>query len=77
MEMTIDKLIEILERAKNEIGGDTVIKLYDDFSSSCDFDDDYIRDICSIQVKGVKSYFGQSVNNEDKALYIKYEWITN
>lgn len=75
MNLNIDQLIGILQKVKDEVGGDTIVKLYSgsDFYNIPDDESDW-DDVTGVEVRGTKSYYGNFKSGEEtKQLFIKYE----
>lgn len=65
--MTINELIEILNRAKDTVGGETQVEITD---SNYGYDDS--DNVCDIVVRGTKSFVHNKSSDEDTKLHIVY-----
>ena len=75
--MTVNRLINILNQVRNELGGETVVKLFcgDDFSTPPE-DNDYWSDLQDVMAfNGYKSYMNCKCSNDDDSpkVFLKYE----
>ena len=75
--MTVNRLINILNQVRNELGGETEVKLFsgDDFSTPPE-DNGYWSDLQDVMAfNGYKSYVNCKCSNDDDSpkVFLKYE----
>jgi hypothetical protein len=79
-EVTVDRLIEVLKKVKDEVGGECVVNLFcgNDYDNPISAKNDgYTTEITDVMVMGAKSFMSASncsrkLNDENVNVWIKY-----